>query len=167
MNLDNYIPGFRIPDASFLVPHIPHGFDAWESFITVLLLVAMKFLRGWFMKTRSSYVDRFGWAIIIFDWVFACVFATSLIWSLYPGLRPHSAYTQRILVTSLLVVTAWQLFEIITADLARVEAAASGATNGHTPHNDDVYNGKDRRRIIRRKADREPVGLPFAMTEEP
>jgi hypothetical protein len=134
-----------------LIPALPRGFDAWETMVTVALLVTLKLLRAYFMKRRSTYVDRFGWALIVFDVVFALFFLTTLVWTLYPGLRPDTAWAGRSLITSVLVVTTWQLLEILLAPFARVDAAVSGSV---APL-DAPPPGKERRVYDRRQETRD------------
>ena len=142
------------PEAHHFVPEWPAGFDRWESFIVILALGLFKFYRATVLKRRSHYIDRFGWSIILFDYVFAFVFCVSILFSLYPELR-HINISRGMLLL-LLGVTIWQAAEVWRADTARVEITVGG-TNG-TP-GDDAPPSQERRTHYRRLEDRQLRGL--------
>lgn len=131
-----------------LLPHVPRGYDAWDSFYVLLAMALFKFYRGRKMQTRAYYIDRFGWSIILFDYVFGTVFTLSTLFACYPGLHV-SIWIDRFFLNLLLTVTIWQALEIQTADYERVKAAASGIGNGSPP-----YDGTERRSTTRRAEDR-------------
>ena len=132
-----------------LIPAVPHGFGAWEAFLAVALIAVLKLFRARVLKHRSVYVDRFGWSIIIYDVVFGISALIGLTFGLYPGLTPH-IYISRIATGAIIVVAAWQLFEVWRADNQRVDAAVSGTVPVAPTPPTDPY---DRRKRLRREDD--------------
>jgi hypothetical protein len=132
----------EIPD--FLIPHWPSGFDAWEGFLTLLIIGLFKLDRGTIMYRRAKVIDRLGWSIIVFDWVMGGLFVVSMFWSLYPGTR-YAPWFPRVIVLLLLVTTVWQWLEIRRASSVRVELVAAGANGGSIYHPDESYPAVDRR----------------------
>ena len=137
-----------------LIPEMPSGFDAWETFIVIAALGLFKLYRATVLKRRSHHIDRFGWSIILFDYAFAVVFLVSITFTLYPGLR-HITMSRGLLLL-LLAVTIWQAWEVWRADTARVDVTVGG-TNG-TP-GDDAPPSQERRTHYRRLEDRQVRGL--------
>jgi hypothetical protein len=133
-----------------LVPTAPQGFDAWEGVFALAVLGILKLYRARVMKHRSSFVDRFGWSIIIYDVVFGIAAILTMVVSVYPGLSPHIWIT-RVSTTAVVIVAAWQLFEVRSAGVGRVDAAVSGAMGNATPTNDSG----ERRMYDRRQETRE------------
>lgn len=130
-----------------ITPAWPTGFDAWEGFITLLLLAIFKQVRGTLMQHRARYIDRFGWSIILYDYVFAVVFFTSCLFILYPGLNV-TPWVGRVLLTLLIMATIWQLTEILRAAPPRVDAAAGGVIREPewSPDLGERRSGIDRRK---------------------
>ena len=137
---------------SDLSPHWPQGFDEIEAFVVILTLTCFKLYRGTRMQRRARYIDRFGWAIIIFDYAFALVFFLAFLYSLYPGLQ-RSAYQSRIALVILWVAMFWQAIEIHIAADRRVQAAASGDRSLDDSDPPTSYNGPERRSGRERRKD--------------
>ena len=112
---------------SDLSPHWPQGFDEIEAFVVILTLTCFKLYRGTRMQRRARYIDRFGWAIIIFDYAFALV----ILW----------------------VAMFWQAIEIHIAADRRVQAAASGDRSLDDSDPPTSYNGPERRSGRERRKD--------------
>ena len=115
-----------------LAPNWPVGFDQWEGFIAVFLLAYFKLFRGTTMQRRAAFIDRFGWSIILYDYIFFVVFAASILFSLYPTLDA-SQWIGRVLLGLLIVVTVWQFIEVKTATPHRIQHAAGPEDDGHVP----------------------------------
>jgi hypothetical protein len=146
-----------IPSA--LVPHWPSGFDAWEGFLTLLIIGLFKLDRGTIMYRRARVIDRLGWSIIAFDWVMGGLFIVSMFWSLYPDTR-YAPWLPRAIILLLISTTIWQWLEIRRASTVRVDLVAAGANGGsvYRPA-DEPPVLTDRRSWYRRAEDRELRGI--------
>jgi hypothetical protein len=141
-----------------LVPHGPSGFDAWEGFLTLLIIGLFKLDRGTIMYRRARVIDRLGWSIIAFDWVMGGLFVVSMFWSLYPDTR-YGPWLPRAIVLLLILTTVFQWWEIRRASTARVDLVAAGANGGSIYHPDEPAPLTDRRVTYRRVEDRELRGI--------
>ena len=144
------------PDAHHFVPEWPSGITAWESFLLILALGALKVYRGTVLKRRSLWIDRFGWSIITFDWAFGAVFLLSAFFRLYPD-TTHP-YLSRALLFILGAFTLWQAYEVARAEHVRVTSSLGGLPNGHD-HDLDTPPSPERRTHYRRAEDRQLRGL--------
>lgn len=125
------------------IPTAPSGFDAWEAVATVAVIGILKLYRAYVMKRRSVYVDRFGWSIIVYDFVFGLAALMGFVLAFYPELNPHIWIT-RISTGSILIMAAWQLLEVHAANDERMDAAVAGTTSP-TPSEPTEYTGDNRR----------------------
>lgn len=139
-----------LPDLSFLVPHLPHGYSGWDAMTTLVYIGFFKIMRGVVMKHRAAFVDRMGWSFICWDVGVGAAFVLASVWAFYPALRFHLIGPIAINLM-LKLLTTWQVYEIVRQPQTRVEAAASGmiVANG----NGD-FSGEDRREYQRRMDDR-------------
>ena len=95
---------------------------------------------------RLRFRRRFGWSIILYDYMFAIVFFVSCLFTLYPSLNV-TPWVARVLLTLLIMTTIWQLTELLRASPPRVDAAAGGVIRNAewTPDMPDRRSGEDRR----------------------
>lgn len=136
-----------------LSPSLPQGFDGWESLTFLLSLFVLKIVRPTFLKKRSSYVDRFGWSILIFDWLFALIVGISTFYVFYPDQRDWAGaiWLNRIMVGMLVISAVWQVIEVIIARPVRVEVAMAGVPVNDTPW--EAGKSAERRKGYRRLSD--------------
>ena len=140
---------------SDLIPHIPRQYDDIEGLYFLIVLTFFKVFRAWSMQRRATYIDRFGWSIILFDYVFGVVFGLSLFYTLYPAF-PSSVWVSRIVINALAVSAVWQTVEIYVSSEHRVKSVLEGnEPNGPPPS----YDGENRRvaSAPRRKEDRDMI----------
>jgi hypothetical protein len=136
-----------------LIPTWPPNYDRWEAMIALLIIAVLKIVRGTIMKRRSTSVDRLGWSIILWDWVFATAATLQVFWTLYPGTLLSPWFT-RVNTGAIAVFALWQLYEVLVAQSDRVDRAVSGTTNGAWQPDD-----ADRRHTYRRAEDRALRGI--------
>jgi hypothetical protein len=136
-----------------LVPTLPNGFDEWEGFTLLFALFVLKTVRPVFLKRRSSYVDRFGWSILLFDFIFSVFVGISAFYLLYPEQRTWvgSIWLNRIMIGLLVASALWQVVEVVIARPVRVEVTMAGVPVNDTPW--EAGKSAERRKGYRRLSD--------------